>query len=152
MTYNVVGDFMICTFFGHKNTSYIIENELHKTIIDLIENKKVTTFYVGHQGNFDFLVRKNLEELCQFYPQIKYYIVLAYMPKSNDFLNEEYRKRTIYPDGLEKVPPKFAIIKRNQWMIDKSDYVVTHIHHNFSNASKLKDLAERKGKIVINIT
>lgn len=145
------GDIMTCTFFGHKNTTNEIENQLHKTLIDLIENKKVTTFYVGHQGNFDYLVRKNLEQLTYIYPHIKYFIVLAYLPKQNDYLDTEYYAKTIYPDGLESVPPKFAIIKRNHWMINKSDYVVTHVNHNLSNASKFKDLAERKGKIVINI-
>ena len=142
---------MTCTFFGHKNTPYIIESELRKTIIDLIENKNVTSFYVGHQGNFDFIVRKNLDELCRIYPQIQYFIILAYLPKQNDHSDDEYYEHTIYPDGLESVPPKFAIIKRNYWMIDKSDYVVTYIEHNFGNASKFKERAERKGKIVINI-
>lgn len=143
---------MICTFFGHKNANGKINSKLRKTIIDLIENKNVDTFYVGNQGEFDFLVRENLEQLCSIYPQIKYFIVLAYLPKLNDFSNETYHSRTIYPDGLENTPPKFAIVKRNRWMIDKSDYVVTHVEHNLSNASQFKELSKRKGKIVINIT
>lgn len=142
---------MVCTFFGHRNVTKEIENKLRKTIIDLIENKNVDTFYVGNHGNFDFLVRKNLEQLCSIYPQIKYFIVLAYLPKSNDFLNKAYYSRTIYADGLENTPLKFAIIKRNRWMIDKSDYVVTCVQHNLSNASQFEELSKRKGKIVINI-
>lgn len=143
---------MVCTFFGHKDANLEIENELRSIIIDLIENHNVKVFYVGHQGNFDYLVRQNLEELCKIYTYIQYWIVLAYMPNQNHFLEQKYLSKTIYPDGLEKVPPKFAINRRNRWMIGKANYVVTHVKHNLSNASKFKEIAEREGKIVINIT
>ena len=36
-------------------------------------------------------------------------------------------------------------------MIEKSDYVVTYVHHSFGGAAQFKEIAEKKGKIVINI-
>ena len=142
---------MICTFFGHKDTSQLIKLKLYPVLIDLIENKGVNLFYVGNNGNFDVIVRNTLEKLERNYPHIRYYVVLAYMPNKNDFKNNIDYSKTIYPDGLEKTPLKYAISKRNEWMVNKSDFVVTNVVRNFGGAAKFKRLAERKDKKVINI-
>ncbi|MBR1970364.1 MAG: hypothetical protein IKA17_08400 [Clostridia bacterium] len=47
--------------------------------------------------------------------------------------------------------PKYAIVKRNQWMIEKSDYVIVYVKQSSGNAAKFKELSEKKGKIVINV-
>lgn len=140
-----------CTFFGHRDASYEIENELKSVIIDLIENKNVNLFYVGTHGNFDKLVKKNLELLKKKYSNITYIIVLSHLPtKSQEICKNNYYNY-IYPEGLENTPPKYAIISRNKWMIEHSDYVITYVLHNTSNASKFKEIAEKKGKLVINL-
>ena len=46
------GDLMVCTFFGHHNVSDDVEQKIASVLIDLIENKGVTDFYVGNQGRF----------------------------------------------------------------------------------------------------
>ena len=51
----------VCTFFGHKDTPQEIEPILKKFLLELIENKGADIFYVGNQGNFDTMVRKNLK-------------------------------------------------------------------------------------------
>ena len=56
---------MTATFFGHKDTPKEIEPTLRTTLVDLIENKNVTVFYVGNNGNFDAMVRRQLENLSQ---------------------------------------------------------------------------------------
>ena len=139
---------MVCTFFGHKDTPKEIEPTLRSTLINLIENKNVTVFYVGNNGNFDTMVRRQLEDLSHTYP-ITYSVVLAYLPteknKYDDLTN------TIYPEGLETVPKRFAISWRNKWMIQQSDIVVTYVTHNFGGAAQFKEIAERAGKEVINL-
>ena len=80
---------MVCTFFGHKDTPKEIEPTLRSTLIDLIENKNVNVFYVGNNGNFDTMVRRQLEDLSQTYP-ITYSVVLAYLPtEKNKYDNFE---------------------------------------------------------------
>lgn len=140
-----------CTFFGHRTVSDEIKSVLLEIIIDLIEYKNVNLFYVGNKGEFDCIVKDCLKSVQEIYPQIKYYVVLAYMPTEKDKLRNDYFLDTIYPDGLEKTPPKYCINKRNLWMIEKSDYVITYVKHSFSNAVKYKEKAESKGKTVINI-
>ncbi len=141
---------MTCTFFGHRNTPNEVESILISTLKDLIENKNVKNFYVGNHGNFDLLVRKTLEKLKEQYPDISYYVVLAYLPQKKDEYSSLDYSVTIYPDGLEKVPYRSAIIKRNQWMIEHSDIVVVYVRNSLGGAAKFKELAEKKGKMVIN--
>ncbi|MBR5452389.1 MAG: hypothetical protein IKV36_05315 [Clostridia bacterium] len=45
---------MICTFFGHRDTPKCVEDKLRHVLLDLINSKNVTTFYIGNQGAFDF--------------------------------------------------------------------------------------------------
>ena len=140
---------MVCTFFGHKDTPKEIEPTLRSTLIDLIENKNVNVFYVGNNGNFDTMVRRQLEDLSHTYP-ITYNVVLAYLPtEKNKYDN---LTNTIYPEGLETVPKRFAISWRNKWMIQQSDIVVTYVTHSFGGAVQFKVLAERHGKTIINLS
>lgn len=142
---------MTCTFFGHRTVSDDIEQSLRSTIINLIENNKVDLFYVGNQGSFDSMVRHVLKELSNIY-QIKYYVVLAYMPEKRMYYDTSDYSDTIILEGYEIIPKRFAIPYRNKWMISKSDYVVTYVTHDIgSGAAKFKSLAERCGKEVINL-
>ena len=47
--------------------------------------------------------------------------------------------------------PKFAIDRRNRWMIDHSEYCVCHINLTWGGAYKFAQLAVQRGKTVINI-
>ena len=139
---------MVCTFFGHKDTPKEIEPTLRSTLIDLIENKNVNMFYVGNNGNFDTMVRRQLEDLSQTYPII-YSVVLAYLPTEKN--RYDNLTNTIYPEGLETVPKRFAISWRNKWMIQQSDIVVTYVTHSYGGAVKFKEMAERLNKHVVEL-
>ena len=142
---------MICTFFGHKDTPNKVEPVLRKILIDLIENKNVNEFYVGNNGRFDGMVKSVLRELRKIYTDIDFSVVLAYMPKEKDEHGIEDFSDTIFPEGLELVHPRYAIVKRNRWMVEQSDYVVTYVEHRYGGAAQFKELAERKSKKVMNI-
>ena len=137
---------MNCTFFGHRDVPREKDPIIKSTLIDLIENKNVDTFYVGNNGNFDSMVCSVLSELSDKYP-IKFYIVFSYVPKRKT----ENSELTILPEGIETVPPRFAISYRNKWMIEQSDYVVTCVSRSWGGAAQFKELAEKKGKSLINI-
>ena len=36
---------------------------------------------------------------------------------------------TMFPEVLELVHPRYAIERRNGWMLERSDYFVTYVHH-----------------------
>ena len=149
LNFEKCGDYVICTFFGHNDTPKKIEPLLRSALIDLIENKKADTFYVGNHGNFDRMVRKQLKQLKLEYTHISYAVVLAYLPcKKNDY--EDFSD-TVYPEGFENTPPKYAIVKRNKWMIEQADYVVTYVKRTVGGAAQFKSLAEKRGKAVLNL-
>ena len=132
------------TFFGHRDSPKETEPALRLTLIDLIENKNATVFYVGNHGNFDAMVRRQLDDLSKTYP-INYYVVLAYMPGKNDTPDE----RSILTEGIETVPRRFAINHRNKWMLTKSDIVVTYVTRNFGGAWEFEQMAEKAQKYMI---
>lgn len=138
---------MTCTFFGHKDTPQSIKPFIKTAIIELIEQKGVNVFYVGNYGSFDSMVKSILAELSETYP-IKYYVVLAYLSDKGG--NSDYL-HSLFPDGIEHTPKRFAISYRNKWMINESDYVIAYITHHFGGAAQFVEKAEKKGKIIINI-
>ena len=141
-------EFYKCTFFGHRDAPPGIKSSLRQVILDLIERQGVKQFYVGNQGSFDTMARNLLAEFEQTHG-ISYEIVLAYLPIQEDPLCDA--DHTLLPEGIETVPPRFAIEYRNKWMIDHSDIVITYVHRSFGGAAKFKKLAEKRNKVVIQI-
>lgn len=137
---------MVCTFFGHRDASDSLVEELRKTLIELLETGNVDVFYIGNSGNFDRLVSSVLYELSSEY-SFTCRIVLAYLPEHET----DYNFETILPEGIENVPKRFAISYRNKWMIEQSDIVVTYVERNYGGAYQFKVIAEKKGKKVIEI-
>ena len=140
-----------CTFFGHRDCPETLLPALEAALIELIESKDVTHFYVGNQGTFDRLVRTSLRKLTARYPHIRYTIVLAYMPDKMLLLDEEDQKHTILPEGIENRPQRFAISYRNDLMLANAEYVICYIAHGWGGTAKFVEKALRKKKCVINL-
>ena len=98
------------------------------------------------------MVRGIMKELISEGKNVDYSVVLAYIPgqKYEFDLPDQYAD-TIYPDGLENVPQRFAICKRNDWMIDNSDTVICYVVNHFGGAYTYTEKTRRKGKRIINI-
>lgn len=135
---------MICTFFGHKDSPDSIYPVLEKTIAEAMKKYPDIQFYVGHNGHFDGMARTALKKLSA-----PYTVVLAYLPGRDEglFSGED----TLYPEGMENVPKRFAISRRNKWLVNNSDMVIAYICHTASRAAEFVKYAKRHGKIVINI-
>ncbi len=142
---------MVCTFFGHRGAAEEVYPLLQEEISNLITKENVNKFYVGNQGNFDHMVFRALKEIKKEHPFISFSVVLAYMPKEKEESGQREYDNSEYPEILAGVPRRFAIDKRNRWMIEKSDFVITHVKHSIGGAAKFKEIAEQKKKTVINI-
>ena len=136
-------------FFGHRDVTHDIRAKLQFIIEQLRTEEQIYNFYVGHQGQFDSMVYSILKELKVKYPHIRYTVVLAYMP--DEHIKEVYGEDTLYPDGLETVPRRFAISKRNDWMIQHSGYAVCYVHKITGGAAKFREKAEKKGLQIIDV-
>ena len=56
----------------------------------------------------------------------------------------------LYPP-LESVPKRLSILKRNEYVVEKSDFIVFFVDHDFGGAAQALDIAKRKGKSFINL-
>ena len=138
---------MTIAFFGHRDAPDTVEQLLERVLIELIECKGANLFYVGNQGAFDSMTAKVLHRLADRYPKIRCFTVLAYMPR----INEGGVLETILPEGLETVPRRYAIDRRNRWMVCQADAVVVYVKHSIGGAASFRDLALQKRKTVINL-
>ena len=138
-----------CSFFGHRDCPSDLKPLLKYVILDLIATHGVDMFYVGHQGGFDGLVRGVLRELEQEYSEVRYAVVLAYMPSECPVLGDT--SDTMLPEGIELVHPRYAISWRNNWMLQQSDFVIAYVAHSWGGAAQYMKKAIRSGKTVINL-
>ncbi len=139
---------MVVSFFGHKNTPSTVKPLLKQTVQQLIEANKNITFLVGTHGGFDLMVQSILKELSERYPRISCNIVLSYLPLDN---SEQYELPTLYPEGIEFVPKRFAISFSNNYMVNECDTVVCYIDHDWGGAAQFVEKAKKKGKAIINL-
>lgn len=138
---------MNCTFFGHKNAPFSIKPSLEDQIKLLIK-KGVDTFLVGNNGNFDLIVQGVLEKIALSNASIKYNIVLSRIDESAISGNQN---ATLFPEGFEKFPKRFAISKRNDWLIKNSNYAIVYVQDKYSNSYKWLQKASKKRLNVINL-
>ena len=135
---------MNCTFFGHRDAPNHIKSALKDAILKCI-NAGVTQFYVGNNGNFDFLAQCLLRQMSKEH-SIKYSIALSYI---NEKAIAGDQEATIFPEGLELVPPRFAISKRNDWLLSCCSVVIAYSSHKPSNSQKWIEKAQKRGLNVI---
>ena len=112
---------MIVTFCGHAQLSQNsgVEKWLYGVTEKLIE-EGAASFYLGGYGDFDSLTASVLKNQKKQHPQIQRILVLAYLGTRQDVSDYD---GTLYPP-LETVPRRFAIPRRNRWMVDAADVVV----------------------------
>ncbi len=143
---------MTCCFFGHSNCPDNIRQNLKDEIVKIMGGPENVMFYVGHQGQFDSMVRSILKELIKEGMEVNYAVVLAYMPGGKyEFDSQDEYADTMFPEGLENVHPKYAISWRNNWMISKSDIVICYVMYHTGGAYQFVEKARRKGKEIINL-
>ena len=141
-----------CTFFGHRDSPEGIRTSLTREIERLICDQQVETFYVGTHGSFDRMAYSALRELRSKYSHIKVYRVLAYMPRKDAVSKDNAEgEDTILPEGIERVHPRYAIVWRNNWMIDHSEYIIAYITHPTGGAYQAVERAKKKDRKVIMI-
>ena len=136
-----------CTFIGHRDCTDEIKSKLYTAIENLIVKEQVKCFYVGTSGNFDRYVYNILIKLQSEY-DIRVYVVLAYLKNKDCYYN---MSETVFPSVLEKVPMRYAINKRNIFMIEQSQYMVCYLNHTFSNTYKYVKKALSRKLNIINI-
>lgn len=142
---------MVCCFFGHHDAPSALKADILDSITTLIKNGDADSFLVGTHGSFDGMVLSALREAKTTYPHISYSVVLAYMPGEKEEYERYEPMETLYPEGLEDVPKRFAISWRNDWMLKRADTVICYVRHSLGGSGKFVEKAVRQKKRVINL-
>lgn len=146
---------MIISFFGHSRCSIsdLSEQEIISTIENVAGNNYVE-FFLGMYGDFDAFAYRCTEKYREIHPNSKLVFVTPYIHE-NYCLLEDAKERfdeVIYPE-LENVPKRYAIIKRNEYMIDESDFIIFYVTNHFGGgAYRALEYAKHKKKQYINIS
>ena len=152
---------MIVTFCGHRNMSdnNIITERLTNIITKLFSktmvNNDAISFYCGGYGEFDYLSEIVIDKVRSHFPNTRCekIIVTPYITPSYQWRNEQMKQRfedIVYPP-IENVPYRYAIIRRNEWMIDIADIVIAYVKHSWGGAARSLEYAKRKNKSIILI-
>ena len=145
---------MVITFCGHSNCLFSDEEKekLKQLLIKEIRKNPTCRFYLGGYGAFDSLCLRTLRELKTDFPNIELLFITPYLDKNYSKLQlaKYYYDDVIFPP-IENVPRKFAILKRNEWMVDSADLVIAYVKYSWGGAAKTLEYAKRKKKPIINL-
>ena len=145
---------MIITFCGHSNYLFgnVVKEELKNILINETRKNPTCKFYLGGYGDFDGLCLRTLREIKKDFPDIELIFITPYLDKSYSKLElaKYYYDDVIFPP-IENTPRKFAISKRNEWMVDEADLVIAFVTYSWGGAAKTLEYAKRKKKTIINI-
>ena len=145
---------MIITFCGHSNCLFSdeVKDELKQLLIKETTKNPTCKFYLGGYGDFDSLCLRTLRELKTDFPDIELLFITPYLDKNYSKLElaKYYYDDVIFPP-IENVPRKFAILKRNEWMVDSAELVIAYVKYSWGGAAKTLEYAKRKKKTIINL-
>ena len=135
-----------CFFIGHREANESLLPRLELEIERLIRSEQVRCFYVGGYGGFDGIAATAVKRAKKTHPDITLMLVLPYHPAERPVEKPPGYDGTYYPEGLEKTPRPFAIVKANQLMVDSCEWLICFVRHGASNSRKLLEYAQRREK------
>lgn len=148
---------MIITFAGHAFIPGIekVKNEIKEQIRKNVQKNEPLVCYLGGYGSFDEISAHACKELKKENYNIEMVYVAPYISIAEQEKIKMMQKQglcdfSIYP-SLENVPKRFAISKRNEWMMTNADFVIAYVERDFGGAYKSLKVAKRKNKKIINI-
>lgn len=142
-----------CFFIGHRETPDAVLPSLTQEVERHINEYGVTDFVVGHYGHFDALAAQTVIDAKKRHPSVTLTLLLPYHPAERPIPTPEGFNRTLYPEGMECVPRRLAIVRANRWMLCNSDYLIAYVRHP-SNGSRevLEEALKRQKRGLMRVT
>ena len=148
---------MTISFAGHSIIPFgdRIKEAVKEEMRHLIVDGERISCYLGGYGDFDKICACACRELKQEYADIDVVYVTPYMTESEQAKIKEKQRcclydSVIYPP-IEGVAPRFAILKRNEWMMTNADVIIAYVDHSYGGAYQSFLVAKRRKKKIINI-
>ena len=133
-----------CFFIGHREAP----DSILPVLIDEVERHitvyGVNSFVVGHYGPFATRAGLAAIEAKKRHPEVSLIMLLPYQNSGRPTIPPEGFDNTFYPFGMERVPPRAAIPKANQYMVYHSDFLIAYVWHTGSNSRKILEAALKR--------
>lgn len=141
-----MGVSMIIAFCGHDNVPDIHKvREWLSHVLDQFIYEENVICYLGGYGGFDRLAASVVRQKQKVNSSVQAVLIIPYLNRTYDESGYDY---TLFPP-LESVPPRYAISKRNQWMVAQADVVIAYVTHGWGGAAKTLAYAQAKRKKVV---
>lgn len=148
---------MVISFIGNRFISDCadLSRQLYECIMSNMPKDEPVIFFYGGYGAFDKLCLNVCREIKKGRPDCEIIYITPYITESQqrniqqDMMSSLYDS-VIYPP-LESTPPRFAIVKRNEWMVDQSDLIISYVRSTCGGAYKALRFAEKRKKKIISL-
>ena len=146
---------MTVAFFGH---SEYVETYMDKERLLVLLEQKIgdspVEFFLGEYGGFDRFAYGCAREFKKNHPHAKLVFVSPYpfLLKRQCDIDEKGKRfdLVLYPP-LENIPPRYAILRRNRWMIEHSDMVFVYVKHRYGGAYAAYQYAVKTSRELYNL-
>jgi len=138
-----------CFFIGHRNAPESIYPNIVSTIEKLIVENGVREFIVGNYGMFDSMVIRALQQTKIKYPDIVLLLLTPYHPSVKKVIKPDGFDDIYYPEGMEFVPHKAAIVRANEKAIERSEFLIAYFVRTISNTMSFIKFAKKQERVVI---
>ena len=137
---------LIVAFCGHREVEEQeqVREWLEHTVETLLQ-RGATQFYLGGYGGFDRMAAAAVQCAKQGNRPAESILVLSYLDRN---ISTELYDSSVYPP-LENVPKRFAIVRRNRWIVDHADIIVAYVLHDWGGAAEMLRYAVRRQKEII---
>ncbi len=145
---------MIVAFCGHSD--YISSSEDEKKVLEILESRVgglPCEIFLGEYGFFDSFAFRCAKRYKQTHPAVKLVFITPYLLETNTEVRKKELEKfdyILYPQ-LEKIPPRYAIIHRNRWIVEQADILISYISHSFGGAYKMFQYAKKRNIEIYNI-
>jgi len=145
-----------CTFAGHRTVlSGGMDKRIHSALALILKKHHDICFYCGGMGEFDMLCAREARRLKRDNPDkgIMVYLVLPYMMQKIQPAEKAPLKlydEIILPGDADMIHYKQAITQRNRWMVDHSQYLISHVVRHGGAWNTMK-YAEKKNLVIYNL-
>lgn len=148
---------MIIAFAGHSviASNFEVKELVKEEIRNIMTDVGTVTCYFGGYGDFDEICAQACRELKKENADIEMIYVTPYIRLKEQVRIEEMQRRGLYDRSIyppiENTPPRFAISKRNEWMMKKADLIIAYVNCSYGGAYKSLRVAKSQKKRIVNI-
>lgn len=138
---------MIITFCGHSDfcATQEYEEQMRSFFEETVGDQRAA-LYLGGYGGFDQFAYRCGKEYQKSHPNVELVFVTPYLDERHHLSDHaQHYDAIVYPE-LEQVPPRFAIVHRNRWMVGRADWVVAYVTRQFGGAYQTYRYSKQKKK------